>query len=491
MCWKIITTKNNNIKKYGVNVSRETIKKMEESKLNTYSIIVIGAGIAGSEAAIICAKMRLKTLIINISMDNPAWLKYSSKLGGVVKTKLLREIQYLGGFISKAIYENKIAENIEKENKTFLPSYIADKRSFSLFYKFWLENNEYLDTRQGLVTTIDECILKEKGKYKITLSDGSIFYTREIIIAAGTFLNANIFWGENIISAGRHGEINSNGLYNNLKIIGYEFQQSEAYISPGIDKKTIDLKKVKKVQSKMCKEIYLDEYKNFNVTGIREKYYSYKSKTKIKNLKKKLKLFKKVNSGNNLNYLNCNRGKLIENIEGKKLKNDEIEINLFHAGRNTMEFYADGFLSVLSDNEQQLLLNEFFGLKDSIIIRPGYCIKYYSIKTEQIKNNMESKIHKGIFFAGEITGVNSYEEASAQGMVAGLNAALNILENKDLLFNKEDSLIGLVIDKTINGNLSSLSYSIFEDKINYKKFSSEDLELRMVSYFERLKSYKF
>ncbi|MCE5329397.1 FAD-dependent oxidoreductase [bacterium] len=461
---------------------------MNKENINKYKIIVIGAGISGSEAAIACANMGIKTLIINISMDNTALLKYSSKFGGNIRASLIREIGIMGGFIEKAIEYNKIAGKIEKEKNILSPAFIVDKKNFSLFYKYNLENKQNLETRQGLVCEIKENDYKEK--YKIILNDGSIFYTEKIIIAAGTFLNGKILYGKNIVEAGRHGEISSNSLSKNLKDIGYDFNRIRTYISPRIDKKTIDLKKIKKIKTKEFKNIF----KNFNNENKSKKenifnYNTYITKDSLKTIIKNIcgKENYKI-SEENVIY---QEKYLIEYLKDNIFKNDIFEINLYKEGDNTIELYAEGFLSELPDNKQQMLINEFNGLENAVLTRAGYIIEYDALNTRQLTDTLRSKINENIYFTGEINGTWGYEESAAQGFIAGINASLDILGENNLIFDSKNTLLGFLSDNIILKNFNPPFNIDYEKDIDYKNFSYEESESRISKYCGILKKYKF
>ncbi|MCL4386735.1 MAG: FAD-dependent oxidoreductase, partial [Cyanobacteria bacterium] len=384
----------------------------------------------------------------------------------------------------------KIAESNEN-NRNIAGSYIVDKRNFSLFYKYYMETLDNLETRQGLVVNIEKCNLNEDIRYKVILNDNSMFFTKSIIITTGTFLDANIIWGKNKINAGRHGEINSISFDKNLKNIGYEFKKIKTYISPGIDKKTIDLKKLRKIKSTEQGDLYIDnleQFKSFKKINTKEKYFAFKTKASIDNLKKAISNIYKNSFNERKNNLNDDNDKLIENTDTYN-KNNEIEITLYPEGANTIVLYADGFNSVLSEDKQQILLNQFLGLEDSSITKPGYCIEYDSLNPSQIKNNLESKIHENIFFAGEINGIFSYEEIISQGLIAGINASLKIYENKEFIINKEDSLIGFFIHSLFNKKLndSKISYS---DKENFiKTYDINNVKNKLLNYLKIVNKY--
>ncbi|MCL6088259.1 MAG: FAD-dependent oxidoreductase [Actinobacteria bacterium] len=459
-----------------------------KNNFKIYDVIVAGAGIAGSEAALFCAKSGLKTLIINISMDNPAFLRYSSKIGGKIKASLLKEINILGGFLQRAADRNKIAVKMEREGSVLSPACIVDKRNLSLFYKLYIENQDNLFTRQGLVTEIKKINKDQKRKYEIILNDGSIFYCKKIIIAAGTFLNGKTLWGKNIISAGRFGEIASESLGRSLKSIGYDFVKCRTFISPRIDKKTVKLKVVKKIKSDDFDNVCFDDSKNQEENIQKEKYFCYRSNVSKKIIKNTLSELKteiimdtaEIGKKSNSNIL------IEEAIENYKMENF-INLFLFPEGTNTQELYAEGFFSILSEDFQQKLLNRFLGMENAVLTRPGYCIEYNCLKSGQLKSTLESIENEGMYFAGDINGPSEYEAASAQGVVAGINTSLNILKNTDLVFDKDKTLTGFIIKNINSFNINPLSDLIYLKAAGFKNYKFEETETMMTACRDKLK----
>ena len=405
--------------------------KMNNKKNNIYEIIVIGAGLAGSEAGFISSNCGLRTLIINISMDNPAILKYAARFGEVSSDVLLNKIETLGGFINSAIYENKIAQKSIAGKKIATILNIVDKRKFSLFYKYSLENQRNLETRQGLVTGIEINNKEKEIKYLVKLSDGSKFFSKAIIISVGTFLNSTIFWGKNKEESGRDGEINSKKLYESLTNMNYDFKKKVVYISPRIDRRSLNLKKIKNIKSEVdinTMEVKMHECSNGYIKDISiDKTYCYKTKISKQVL---LECIDEIN----INYKSVGAERLLKapicKIKLQDSKTEEFEIEMFSEGGRTMELYVNEFDFIFSDEEQNLILNKFYGLENAAIIRPGYCIEYEGLKQEFLKDNLESKIHENIFFAGEVNMPQSYESIAMQGLIAGINAAKNILSGK-------------------------------------------------------------
>ena len=422
---------------------------MNNNKYDIYDLIVIGSGIAGAEAAIISANLGNKTLIINISADNPSVLKQSPEFGGIVNQPTLNKIDALGGFISAAIHRNIIAQKTEKEINAFAISYITDKRKFSLFYKYYLENQTNLDLRQGLVTDIQNLVEDDNKKYCIKLEDGSKFICQAMIISVGTFLDAKIFWGNNEVCAGRHGEVNSQKFCESLKKLEYVFQKEQIFIGPCVDKRTINFRKLKKIKADENRNIRLDEFESiadFKQSIIYQKYYSFKSKALKSEIIDKVMEAKK-------NYKKVVFEKLLKNdccnIKLETDKNDEFEVELLLEGDLTAELYLKDFNFSFSDEEQNNILNKFYGLEDALITRPGYCIEYDALEKRLLFQNKESRLHKNIFFAGEVNGHLGYEDAALQGLVAGISASLNLLEGRKLMTKTDFIYLLNLMEKVI------------------------------------------
>lgn len=454
--------------------------------INTYKVIVIGAGIAGSEAAMACADMGIKTLIINISMDSTAILKYSSKFGGVKKSSIIKEIDLMGGFIKKAVENNTIVKIINCENGKKFPVYRVDKRNFSLFYKHSLEKRINLDTRQGLVCEIKK---NENEKYTVILNDGSIFYSEKIIIAAGTFMNGKLIYGGNIIEAGRHGEIPSIRLAKNLNDMGYGFKKIKTYVSPIIDGKTIDISKLKKIKAKKFTKNNLKS-NIFNKSELKKifNYNTYIEEDLLKNIIENIDdideydLYKYAKTIKNYSFP--------ENIKFSLIKNGLFEMDLYMEGSNTMEIYADIYLSGLSEKKQQEIINIFYGLEDALLTRPGYIIEYDILKMGQLENTFSSKIDRNIYFCGQINGTQGYEESAAQGFISGINASLDILGKGSLAFDKNNTALGFLENIVNNKNFNPPIDIDFEKYQNFKNFDYEKSDKKLSCYIEMLNDYR-
>jgi len=383
----------------------------------SYDVIVIGAGHAGCEAALSSARNSSKTLLLSINLDSIAIMPFGSTVGGIARSRLLKEIDLLGGEIPKNIDKNVIhlKEVKNKKNKDITLQAIVDRRRYSLSMKEVLEKQNNLDLRQGLAVNIK----KGNGEYFLYTSDGVNYSCRSVIICTGTFLKGKIFWGEYILEAGRQGEICSKKLLNCLKNLGFRFGKLRNYTAPVIDKKSIDLKNLKKQPCSRSHKTFSNktEYKN-----IEQNYYY------ITSINKDFFRFLSINAADMKK----------KDIEGK-------EILIKPLGRDIKEAYLEGLETSVSEKMQIEMLKKIKNFGKVEMTRPGYGIEYSYLLPYQLNSNLESKILKRIFFAGQVNGTAGYEESAAQGLLAGINASREAKNRVSIIMDREDGYIGLLI----------------------------------------------
>jgi tRNA uridine 5-carboxymethylaminomethyl modification enzyme len=418
---------------------------VKNKKNKSYDVIVIGGGHSGCEAALSSARNGVRALLISINMDSIALMPFGGKIGGPLKAKLVDEIKALDGEIIRNTKKNWL--NIKKVKDRERSSLIAtqavvDRRRYFLTMKEVLEKQEYLDLRQGLAVVIRE---GKKGLRLVT-SDETIYECRSLIICAGTFLRGNIIWGKNLIEAGRQGEINSKRLAESLDDLNFKFIRKRKYIAPMVDRKTINLSKLKKEPMGHMKAMFSGNKNLINRKQLKN-YIAYTGREWAKDFLKMIK--------DEMGYCRSEVYEGIGNevsVERRIFQSDGKEwLSIFiqPVGRDTNEMYLQGLETMLPEEVQQKMIGKIKGFEEAEMTRPGYAVEYDCLAAGQIDINLESRNLKDVFFAGHINGTSGYEEAAAQGIVAGINAA-----------GKPENLAGIINDNNdgyIKGLLRDIS----------------------------------
>lgn len=453
--------------------------KEEKSK---YDVIVIGAGHAGCEAALASARNGARTLLISINMDSIAFMSYGSTVGGFGRGQLIREIDVLGGEISKNIDKNYI--NMQVISCPDNPAIRAlratvDKRRYFLSMKEVLENQDNLDLRQGLVVGIS----KNGENYNLYTSDRIVYYCNSIIVCTGTFLEAIIFWGKYMIDAGRQGEICSKKFSGSLKNLGFRFGRLKRYTAPLVDKKSINVNNIRKQPNS----------RNFQT-------FSYESNFRNKNqicsyityINRGFSECVLNHIGRNIISSNSMGTMAVEDcysIEDKILRNENVkgkEVFIEPVGRDTNEMYLNGLETAVSERLQVKMLKEIRGLEESEMTRPGYGVEYDYLLPFQLKSSLESKNFRGVFFAGQVNGTAGYEESAAQGVIAGINASRALKSLDSVLVDRKDGYIGMLInDLMVKGVKKPYRIRVCMGKYN-SYHGYDNAGKRMLKFLEKL-----
>jgi len=448
---------------------------MEKITENEFEVIVIGAGHAGCESALASARNGSKTLLITISMDSIALLPCNSAIGGPGRGQLVREIDALGGEMGKNTDKSYIHSrmlNISKGPALRTARAIVDKKRYFLNMKQILENQEKLNLKQGLITKID----KIGNKYSLKTSDGSFYIGKCIVITTGTFLRGKIFWGKYEREAGRQGEINSIKLPEYLEKMGYKFGRLRTETPPRVDKKSVDFKKTIIQKYDEFPEMFSfdniydgREQLNNHITYVENECIDFI----IKNIKK--------SSIHELS-LKSESPKYCPSIEDKisRFKSRKRhQIFIQPEGRDTNEMYLHGLFTTFSEEIQEGIIKRVKGLKNAEITRPGYGVEYDYLIPGQLNSNLESKKHKNIFFAGQINGSTGYEEAAAQGVIAGLNASLSSMNKENIFLSREDGYIGVLIDDVTQKGVTE-PYRMLTSRNEFRLYHRHDnADIRM------------
>ncbi len=441
-----------------------------------YDLIVVGAGHAGCEAALVSARSGLKTLLLTINVDKIALMPCNPSIGGVGKSQLVRELDAMGGQMAritdKTLIQIKVLNNSKGPAVQALRAQV-DKKEYEIEMKRVLENTDNLTLRQGTVCRI----IVEYGVVKgVGIESGMAFKSRAVIMTTGTFLRGRIIIGEKDYPAGRMGEYPALNLTKNLEENGFIVGRFQTATPPRIDKRTIDFSKTK---------IQCGEKGPLS--------FSFWDKEKV---------YKNKNCY--LTYTNEKTHRVIaENIEQSPIKTGMIDthgprhcpsidrkvINFPEKSRhpvfiepegvNTDEMYLQGLTTSMPANIQQKIINTVDGLENASIVRPGYAVEYDYIIPSQLNLTMESKKVKNLYFAGQINGTSGYEEAAVQGFVAGVNAVQKIKDKSPLILTRDNSYIGVLIDDIITKELVE-PYRMYTSRAEYRLIlRSDNADIRL------------
>ncbi len=437
---------------------------------DSYDVIVVGAGHAGCEAASAAANLGNKTLLITMNMSLMASMSCNPAVGGIAKGQIVREIDALGG--QMGIIADKTMIQFRMLNKSkgpavWSPRVQSDKAAFSLEWRNTLEKTNNLDFWQDNV----DHLLVEGDKIKgVHTEMGGDILSRTVILTNGTFLNGRIYIGEKSFSGGRISEAASHGLTEQLTELGFEADRMKTGTPVRIDGRSINFDKL--TEQKGDDEITGFSFLNIEKpTKQRSCHIAYTSQKVHDILRKgfdKSPMFTGRIQGKGPRYCPSIEDK-IERFAGK----DFHQLFVEPEGATTVEYYLNGFSSSLPEDIQFEALRNIEGFENVKIFRPGYAIEYDFFPPNQLFHSLETRKIHGLFFAGQINGTTGYEEAAAQGLMAGINAHLLIHDEEPLVLHRNEAYIGVLIDDLITKNVDE-PYRMFTSRAEYRILLRQD-----------------
>jgi len=435
-----------------------------------YDVIVVGAGHAGSEAAAAAANMGSKVLLITMNLQTIAQMSCNPAMGGIAKGQIVREIDALGGYSGLVTDRTMIQFRMLNKSKgpaMWSPRAQSDRMLFSLEWRRMLEQTPNLDFWQDMVVGL---IVKDNRIQGVKTSMGQTIEANNVILTNGTFLNGKIHIGEKSFGGGRMGDRASQGLTEQLIEFGFRADRLKTGTPVRVDGRTIDLGRLaeQKGDEVVTGFSYVEKA---NLKKQRSCYMAYTSRKVHDTLKTGFQFSPMFNGrigGVGPRYCPSIEDK-VERFSDK----DAHQLFVEPEGWHTIEYYINGFSSSLPEDVQFKALREIEGFENAKIFRPGYAIEYDFFPPEQLQHNLETKLVKGLFFAGQINGTTGYEEAAAQGIIAGINAHNKAVDNEPLVLKRSEAYIGVLIDDLITKGVDE-PYRMFTSRAEYRILLRQD-----------------